>query len=75
MRHRYERRDYQGDPGLIPGVPQREDTYNYLGVGATWLPTRNWQVGLSYLFSTRSSNFPLADFNDNTVSATVQFKW
>lgn len=73
--YRYERRDYQGDPGLIPGLPQRDDRYNYLGVGAAWLPTRNWQVGLNYVFSTRSSNFPSADFNDNTVSATVQFQW
>jgi exopolysaccharide biosynthesis operon protein EpsL len=73
--YQYQRRDYAGDPGLIPGIPQREDRYNYIGAGATWVPTRNWQIGLNYVYSTRSSNYPQFDFNDNTVGATVQFQW
>lgn len=73
--YQHQRRDYQGDPGFAPGLPQREDRLNFAGVGARWLPTRNWQVGLNYVYSTRSSNFPSFDFTDNTVTATVQFAW
>jgi exopolysaccharide biosynthesis operon protein EpsL len=73
--YQYQRRDYQGDPGLVSGLPQREDRLRFAGLGARWQPSRNWQVGLNYVYSTRSSNYPSLDFTDNTLSATVQFAW
>lgn len=68
-------RDYAGDAGLMPGVIQRVDRLQYAGLSLTWLPTRNWQVAMGMLYSTRNSNLPLNDFDDRTVYATVQFGW
>ncbi len=73
--YQYQRRDYQGDPGLVSGLPQREDRLHFAGLGARWQPTRNWLVGLNYVYSTRSSNYPRLDFTANTLSATIQLNW
>ena len=72
----YQTRNYEGQPIIIPGViPERKDRLNYVGGGVIWTPTRNWQLGLNYVYSTRSSNFPGQDFDDNTATATAQFAW
>jgi hypothetical protein len=74
VRYEYSLRDYQGEPGVAIGlVQQREDRYNYFGATAAWLPTRNWQIGLAVVYSTRHSNIPNTDFDDLTATATVQF--
>jgi exopolysaccharide biosynthesis operon protein EpsL len=72
--YEYQVRDYRGEPGVAIGLlPQREDKYNFLGASAVWTPTRNWQLGLGLLYSTRRSNIPDNDFNDLAVSTTVRW--
>ena len=72
--YEYMNRDYEGQPGVaIDLIEQREDRYNYVGLSASWTPTRNWRVGLGVVYSTRSSNRPDRDFDDVTTTATVQF--
>jgi exopolysaccharide biosynthesis operon protein EpsL len=72
--YQYQVRDYRGEPGVLIGLfEQREDRYNFFGVDATWTPTRNWQVGLGVVYSTRNSNLANNDFDDVTATATVQF--
>jgi exopolysaccharide biosynthesis operon protein EpsL len=72
--YQYLLRDYQGEPGVAIGlVQQREDRYNYFGLNAAWLPTRNWQIGIALVYSNRHSNIPNNDFDDVTATATVQF--
>src|SRR5262245_14984617 len=72
--YEYQVRDYRGEPGVAIGLgPQRRDTYNYLGLNASWSPTRNWQLGLGLVYSTRRSNVPDNDFNDLTALLTVRF--
>ena len=72
--YEYQIRDYRGEPGVALGLgPQREDKYNFLGLNATWTPTRNWQVGLGLVYSNRNSNVPDNDFDDVTALATLRF--
>jgi exopolysaccharide biosynthesis operon protein EpsL len=72
--YQYMLRDYEGEPGVAIGlVQQREDRYNFFGVNATWLPTRNWQIGVAVVYSNRHSNIPNSNFDDVTATATVQF--
>ena len=72
--YNWTNRDYAGQPTIF-GIPQRDDTYNFARVGATWVPTRNWTVTLGYQFSDRTSNFPGLQFDDNTYTLTAQFAW
>ena len=72
--YEYQIRDYRGEPGVAIGLgPQRKDKYNFFGLNATWTPTRNWQLGLGLVYSTRNSNVPFNDFNDLTALGTVRF--
>lgn len=72
--YEYQLRDYRGEPGVAIGlIQQREDRYNFVGVAATWTPTRNWRLGLGTVYSTRRSNVPDNDFNDLSTYATVRF--
>jgi exopolysaccharide biosynthesis operon protein EpsL len=72
--YQYMLRDYRGEPGVAIGlVQQREDRYNFFGANATWTPTRNWQIGLGVVYSTRRSNVPNNNFDDVTTTLTAQF--
>lgn len=72
--YEYQNRDYRGEPGVAIGLgPQREDKYNFVGLNATWTPTRNWQLGLGLLYSTRDSNVPNNDFDD--LAAFTTLRW
>lgn len=72
--YEYQVRDYRGEPGVAVGlIQEREDKYNFVGISATWTPTRNWQLGLGLVYSNRSSNRPDNDFDDLTAYASVRF--
>ncbi len=71
--YEYLKRSYQGDPVTITGVPQIRDRYQYASLGVTWTPTRNWLVRVGYIYSTRSSNFPTRQFDDDSAYGTIQF--
>lgn len=72
--YEYQLRDYRGEPGVAIGlVQQREDRYNFVGLNASWTPTRNWQIGLGIVYSNRHSTLPNFNFNDVTTTASAQF--
>lgn len=70
----YQRRDYAGD-AVFAGIPAIDDRIRYAGLGLRWAPTYNWLLAAGYRYSTRSSNFPTRQFDDNTMYGTVQFNF
>lgn len=57
----------------VTALPEREDTLDFARVQVRWTPSRSWLLRLGYQWSTRDSNFPLVDFNDNLFFGTIQF--
>jgi hypothetical protein len=57
----------------VTNLPEREDNLDFARVMLRWTPARSWLLRVGYQWSTRDSNFPLADFRDNLYFATVQF--
>lgn len=69
----YLLRDYEGEPVVLSGIPPIEDRYQYVGAGLTWTPATNWLFRAGYRYSTRNSNYPTRQFDDNSAFGTVQF--
>lgn len=65
------RREYPNDG--VTALPEREDNLDFARVALRWTPSRSWLLRVGYQWSTRDSNVPLADFNDNLIFATVQY--
>ena len=72
--YEYQVRDYRGEPGVAVGLgPQREDKYNFAGLNRPGRPTRNWQVGLGFVYSNRNSKCPRTISTIVTACATSRF--
>jgi exopolysaccharide biosynthesis operon protein EpsL len=71
-----QRRDYRGDPQFIlTNQPPEVDYLTFWRLTATYDATLRWRVMVGWQYSTRTSNVNGLDFSDQTVYATVQYKW
>lgn len=70
-----ERRIYKGDPLVITGLPQRDETIDVLRLGLGWELARHWQIGTSLDYGTRSSNFLGRDYDYTAVTANLRWQF
>lgn len=72
----YEKRKYEGDPGLALGVTtQREDTLRGLRLSAGYKPIRNTEVIFAFERGKRTSNLADAGYDYNMVSINAGWKF
>jgi len=68
----YYRDEYQGEFTIAGVTREREDDTYRIGPSLIFEP-RDWmQVSLGYYFSKRDSNFEVFDFENNTVSLSIE---
>ena len=71
----YEERSYQGDPGIVVGIPVREDKLKYFGLYANYAPVRNAELALAFEAGSRESNRIDTDYAYRTAGVTVRLKF
>lgn len=75
VRVAHETFDYEGSPGLLQGVPGRQDTLWSGRVAAAYSPVRNAEINIAYLAQQRDSTTPLAGYTDNSVFASAKLQF
>ena len=70
-----ERRIYKGDPLVVVGLPQRDETVDVLRFGLGWEPERHWQLSTSLDYGTRSSNFLGRDYDYTALTANLRYQF
>ena len=67
----YSSRDYLVDPSLLV-VPSRTDWVRTAALKFSYRPLRSLTVEMTLLYQTRSSTFPLADYEDTAANLGVR---
>jgi exopolysaccharide biosynthesis operon protein EpsL len=67
-----ELREYRGDPGIVLGGQEREDTFKSLRLSTVYTPTRTVQISLAFEAGKRDSNVNGFDFKYKQGSARAQ---
>jgi len=70
-----ERRIYRGDPLVITGLPQRDETVHLLSFGFGWEFQRHWQLASSIDYGTRDSNLLGRDYDYTAVTANLRWQF
>ncbi len=73
----FERRDFEGDPGvpLGTGTVQREDKVKAISLSAGWSPRRNIELTIATEKGDRSSNVPGLDYDYTTVMGNARLRF
>jgi len=72
----YERRQYEGSPGLVlVAAPQRKDTVRGASISLGYTPWRDVEFAVSAEAGKRTSNVDFRDYQYNLISANVQFSF
>ncbi len=71
----FTRSEYPLIPVLNPVAPMREDNDTLTSIGIQYRFRKNWNAGLSYLFDNRDSNDPLQSYEENSVQATISYRY
>jgi exopolysaccharide biosynthesis operon protein EpsL len=72
----YETRDYQGDPGIVLGIlPPRTDDVRVLRLAVVYTPIRYVETSLVLEKSSRDSNRPSNNFDDETAFFSLKLSF
>jgi exopolysaccharide biosynthesis operon protein EpsL len=71
----YETRDYMGAPGLVSGLPERQDEVVSGQLVLVYTPIRDVEVNLAYLAERRDSTRLFMDYTDNSVFASAKLQF
>ena len=70
-----ERREHEGDPGLVAGRTLRDELRQLVRFAVGWEPIRRWQVGLGLDRGERESNIPGGDYQYSAISGNLGYVW
>jgi hypothetical protein len=68
----FEKRDFRGDPGIIPGLATREDDFRQARLTLSYTPIRNVELSLSYENGDRRSNNVVNSFDYQSWFGTIR---
>jgi hypothetical protein len=72
-RFSWEERDYEGDPRVVTGAPERDETLRFVRLGAGWEMTRNLQLSAALDRGDRDSNIAARDYRFTAATLNLRF--
>jgi len=71
----WRRRNFGGDPGIVTGVSEQDDTTRMLRLSVSYMPIDNLYLSLSHTHTARSSDRPANEYADDTNAISAQFSF
>jgi hypothetical protein len=70
-----ERREFEGDPGLVAGRVLRNEVLSLVRFALGWEPQRRWQLSAALDRGERESNIPGRDYNYAALMGNLAYVW